>query len=465
MLGVFVVIYLVFTVTVGVLAARYIKTSTDFMLAGKKLPLMLSSSALFALWFGSETIFGASSEFVKHGVMGVIEDPFGGVLCLVLFALVFVRPLYRLNLLTLGDLYRNHYGRGVELLSSFCMLLTFFGYIAAQLVALGLLIQIISGLPVVYGILISVSVVTIYTLMGGMWAITITDFMQSVIIVVGLVIVSVAIISKAGGMAPILDGAPDGFFSLVPAEASAMSWSHYLAAWLTLGFGSLASQDIFQRANSAKDEQTAVKSTLLGAILYGLIAVLPLFIGLAGKVLYPGLIDGDTQQVLPAMVMEHTGLFVQVMFFGALLSAIFSTCSGAILAPASILSENIIRPLINPDMSDKSFLFLLRVAVVLMAAVAAWMASFRTNIYELVAESSILGLVTLLVPMATALFWKKASKGGAVAAMLLGLITWVVCEHVVYTEFPAMLIGFAASAAGMVAGTYLLPRTEAGTKG
>ena len=458
MLAVFVVIYLLVTVAIGVAASRYVKTSGDFMLAGKKLPLLLSSSALFALWFGSETIFGASSEFVKHGVLGVIEDPFGGVLCLVLFALIFVRPLYRLNLLTLADLYRNHYGQTVELLASFCMLLTFFGYIAAQLVALGILLQIIAGVPVIYGILISAGVVTIYTLMGGMWAITITDFMQSVVIVIGLVIVAVTVVSKAGGVDRIVDGAPDGFFQFAPVGAPPMTWVHYLAAWLTLGFGSLASQDIFQRANSAESEKTAVRSTLLGAGLYGVVAILPLFIALAGKVLYPEVIDGDTQQVLPAMVIAHTGLGVQVMFFGALLSAIFSTCSGAVLAPASILSENIIRPLINPQMPDSKFLYLLRASVVAMAALAVVLATFRTNIYELVAESSILGLVTLLVPMVAALFWKKSSKTGAMWAMVLGLVSWFACEHVWHTEFPAMFIGLGASITGMVAGTLAFPR-------
>ncbi|MEQ8416375.1 MAG: sodium:solute symporter family protein [Imperialibacter sp.] len=460
MLGVFVVIYLLLTVAIGIAASRYIKTSTDFMLAGRKLPMFLSASALFALWFGSETIFGASSEFVKHGVLGVIEDPFGGVLCLVLFALIFVKPLYRLNLLTLGDLYRNHYGKRVELIASFCMLLTFFGYIAAQLVALGILIQIISGLPTIYGILISASVVTIYTLMGGMWAITITDFMQSIIIVVGLVIVAVTIVNKAGGMAPVLDGAPEGFFSFVPTDGDAMTWVHYMAAWLTLGLGSLASQDIFQRANSAESEKTAVRSTLLGAGMYGLIAILPLFIGLAGKVLYPELIDGDTQQVLPSMVMAHTDMWVQVMFFGALLSAIFSTCSGAVLAPASILSENIIRPLMDQNMPDKRFLVILRASVVCMAVLASWLASYRTNIFELVSESSILGLVTLFVPMVTALFWKKSSQGGAVLSMILGLLSWFLSEHVFHFEFPAMFIGFGASALGMVMGTLMFPRAD-----
>lgn len=433
------------------------------MLAGRKLPLFLSSSALFALWFGSETIFGASSEFVKHGIQGVIEDPFGGVLCLVLFALIFAKPLYRLNLLTLGDLYRNHYGKGVELVASGCMLLTFFGYIAAQLVALGILIQVISGIPVAYGILISAGVVTIYTLMGGMWAVTITDFVQSIIIVVGLIVVTVIIIGEAGGMSPILEGAPEGFFTFLP-EAGFMNWSHYLAAWATLGFGSLASQDIFQRANSAENEKTAVRSTLLGAGLYGVIAILPLFIGLAGRVLYPELIGGDTQKVLPAMVLEHTSLAVQVMFFGALLSAIFSTCSGAILAPASILAENIIRPFTD-TMSDRHFLTILRIAVVGMALVAAWMATFRTNIYELVAESSILGLVTLFVPMVTALFWKKSSAGGAFTSMIAGLGSWFLCEHIFYTEFPAMLIGLMIGLAGMVVGTYLMPRRRMSVSG
>jgi len=161
---------------VGFWAARRVKNSGDYINAGRRIPLFMSSTALFALWFGSETLFGASGEFATYGLIGMIEDPSGGALCLLLFGLIFSRKLYRMNLLTLGDLYRNRYGQKVELLASVAMLSTFFGYVAAQLVALGLLLELVPDLSLTQGISISCCIVAAYTIAGGMWAISLTDF-------------------------------------------------------------------------------------------------------------------------------------------------------------------------------------------------------------------------------------------------------------------------------------------------
>lgn len=444
--------YLLLTVAVGLYAMRLVKNSGDFVLAGRRLPLFLSSAALFALWFGSETLFGATSAFLESGVLGVIEDPFGGFLCLMLFGAFFARRLYRMNLLTLGDLYRLAYGKQVELLASVFMLLTFFGYIAAQLVALGLLLQLLSGITLTQGILLSTVVVTFYTLAGGMWAISITDFLQGIIIVVGLVWACVVFVGRAGGLSAVLEAAPAGHFDLLP-PSTAKDWMHYLAAWMTLGLGSLPSQDIFQRMNASKNEQVAVRSFYLGGVMYLVIATLPLLIVLAAQQLYPEQIGDDMQQVLPRIILHQMPLGLQVIFFGALLSAIFSTCSGAILAPASILSENIIKPIWGHKFEDKQFLMILRVAVIVMASAGCLMAIQRTNIYELVGEASILGLVTLLVPMCVALFAPRwACATGATFSMFAGLIVWFVVEYSLSSSVPSLLWGGFASALGYFLG-------------
>jgi SSS family transporter len=437
-----------------VVASRLVHNASDYISASRQLPFYISTAALFALWFGSETVFGASSEFVAHGLIGVIEDPFGGVLCLLLYAFVFARPLYRMNLLTLGDLFKNKYGARVELLSSIFMVITFFGYIAAQLVALGIIINLISGLPIAYCIILSACIVTLYTMAGGMWAISITDFMQSIIIVAGLFAVAYSVTETSGGIQPIIDAAPEGTFQFFP-EFNFNSTIQWLAAWMVLGLGSLPSQDIFQRVNAARSETVAVNSTIAGALLYLVIAFLPLYLGLAAKVLYAEEISGiDYQQVLPLMVLKHANMPVQILFFGALLSAIFSTCSGAILAPASIVSENIIKPLVKKDLSDKQFLILLRVSVVGIGIVATLMALSRNNIYQLVAESSILGLVTLLVPMFCAIYVKRSNTLGALLAMIVGIVVWFIAEHIIATTFPALILGLVASIVGMVVGVY-----------
>ena len=113
-----VILYFVVTLTIGFIASRQVKTTGDFINAGRNLHPAVNTAALFALWFGSETVFGASAEFSEHGFSGVIEDPLGGVLCLLLVGIFFSKRLYRLNIYTIGDLFRIKYGPGVELLLS-----------------------------------------------------------------------------------------------------------------------------------------------------------------------------------------------------------------------------------------------------------------------------------------------------------------------------------------------------------
>ncbi len=426
----FVILYLLLTLAAGFFASRYVKTSSDFVQAGRRLHPAMNAAALFALWFGSETIFGASSEFVKHGLSGVIEDPFGGVLCLILFAAFFAKKLYNLNLVTIGDLFRNAYGQKVELIAGLFMLITFFGYVAAQMVALSIILNaLIPALGMTNGIIICSIIVTAYTFVGGMWAVSITDFIQSIFIVAGLIMLCLFLIEQAGGITPILAAAPEGFYNFLP-PANATDITNWIAAWLTLGLGSIPSQDIFQRVNSARSAKAAVYSTYLGALLYLLFALLPLFIALAAHKLYPeSKFEDDAQSVIPILVLNHTPLFVQVLFFGSLLSAIMSTCSGALLAPASILSENIIKPLMKNSKQDKQFLWILRLSVILISIVSLCIAINQGNIFDLVAQSSILGIVSLLTPMIAALFFNSTHKVGAILSMFLGMGAYILFEY------------------------------------
>jgi Na+/proline symporter len=451
LLGSFIIIYLTVTLLIGFWVSRRVKNSSDFILAGRKLPLLINTFALFALWFGSETIFGASSEFLKNGFLGVIEDPFGGALCLLLYALILARPLYRRNMLTLGDLFRDAYGSGIEKVASFFMIITFIGYIAAQLVALGILMNVVFNTTLSSGILASAVIVGMYTLSGGMWAVSITDFLQSIVIIVGLLWVFFSITDQGSLIPTVLANAPPGQFDLIP-KLNPRNLLDYISAFMVLGLGSLPSQDIFQRFNAAQSEKYAVWSGYLGAALYLIIAMVPLFIALSIKTIYPESSISDSQKVIPQIIMEHASLPVQALLFGALISAIFSTCSGAVLAPSSLLAENIIKPLLHRHLTEKHFLWILRLSVFIMTVLAVIMALNRTNIYELVAESSILGLVSILVPMGVAVFGKKFSRTGALLSMILGFISWYTSKHIFSIDFPPHLIGLAFSILGMSIG-------------
>lgn len=456
MLLFFVVVYLLATLAIGGYASRFVKTSGDFAVAGRKLPAFVVTSGLFATWFGSETVMGASSEFIEHGVLGVIEDPFGASLCLLLIGLFFARPLYRLNLLTFSDYFRKRFGRPAEWVSALFMIPSYFSWIAAQLVAMALLLQILADIPFFWGISLCTTVVVIYTYIGGMWSVSITDTVQTVIIILGMLILTVVILNKAGGFSTVAARVPQDFWRITPEENSLKSWTTYFAAWITIGLGSVPQQDVFQRVMSARSANTAVTSAFLASFMYFTVACMPLIIGLCGVQLYPSLLEGDTQMAIPLLVLEHMGTGMQILTFGALLSAILSTCSGAVLAPATVLAENLIRPLFNRKISDIILLRTMRYSVILIAGISMTLALNKKHIFELVAESSALSLVALFVPLTAGLYWKKATLTGALLSMIAGTAVWSYFEFFP-DEYPSLIWGLAASIGGMIVGSVFLP--------
>lgn len=453
MLLISILIYLSLTIAVGFWAARKVKGSGDFLLAGRSLPMVLSTSALFATWFGSETVFGASSRFLEGGLFSVIEDPFGAALCLVLFGTFFARRLYNMNLLTLGDYFKVRFGRRTEIVASAFMVPAYFGYTAAQLVALGLISNVVMGIPVWQGIAISALVVTLYTYAGGMWAISITDFIQSIIIVVGLLILAFVLVNKAGGVSNVFTQVPASTFQFLP-EGNWNGIVSWLAAWSVLGLGSIPSQDVFQRTMSSGSASIAVKSCYYAAVLYLTVAMLPLFISLCVKYLYPTEINGDTQLTLLNMVMQHTALPVQIIFFGSLLSAIMSTTSSSMLAPAALFSENIVKPLMKQRLSDKQLLYTTRISLLLFSLISTIMAGLNSDIYELVGMSSILSLVSLFIPLTFGLYWKRATSEGALVSIVVGMGVWFYFELYPSTT-PSLVLGTMASLVGIVVGSLL----------
>lgn len=414
--------------------------------------MVLSTSALFATWFGSETVFGASSRFLEGGLYSVIEDPFGAALCLILFGLFFARKLYTMNLLTLGDYFKVRYGKRTEVVASIFMVPAYFGYTAGQLVALGLISNVVIGIPVWEGVVISAVAVTVYTFVGGMWAISITDFIQSIIIIVGLIVLAVVLVTKAGGVNNVMEGVHISTFRFFP-EAKPTSIISWIAAWSVLGLGSIPSQDVFQRTMSSGSASVAVRSCFYAAFLYLTIAMLPLFISLCVKHLYPQEIHGDTQLTLLNMVMAHTALPVQIIFFGSLLSAIMSTTSSSMLAPAALFSENIVKPLSRHRLSDKQLLYTTRISILLFSAISTIMACVNSDIYELVGMSSIVSLVSLFIPLVFGMYWKRANSIGALLSIVIGILVWLYFQ-ILPSSIPSLVPATLASMVAMVLGSY-----------
>ena len=448
--------YLLLNLGIGLWASKRIATTTDFVLAGRRLPLILAASVTFATWFGSETIMGAPTEFVEHGLLGVIEDPFGAALCLFLVGLFFARRFYKMNIITFCDFFRIRFGRKAELLSALLLIPSYFSWIAAQLLAMGIVLKVVLGWPLTECILLSSFVVVLYTIWGGMWSVSITDFFQTIMIIVGLLVVAVVLYFKVGGFSPLIEAAPKDFFRFYP-KPDLKEYAAYFAAWITIGLGSIPQQDVFQRVMSAKSADVSVNATLLSAFMYLTVALLPLFIGLCGHHLYPNENGTDGQMIIPNMVLKHMGVPLQILFFGALVSAILSTTSSAIMAPATVLAENVVK-FFRPELTDKQLLKIIRISIIAITIICIFMAATRESIFELVAESSAFSLVSLFVPLAAGIYWKKSNQSGCILSMLAGLAVWLLCIRI-ETAYPPILYGLLASLTGMFAGM-LLPASR-----
>ncbi|MCB1582478.1 MAG: sodium:solute symporter family protein [Xanthomonadales bacterium] len=473
-LGVFIICYVVISVAIGLYAARRVNNSTDYILAGRSLPIYITVATVFATWFGSEAVLGIPATFMEEGMAGIVADPFGAGLCLVFVGLFFARRLYRMKLLTIGDFYRQRFSRQVEVLVSIAVCISYLGWVAAQIVALGLTINLIThgAISFEWGMVLGLAVVMIYTIYGGMWSVAIMDFIQMMMILTGLLLVAYLVANRLdGGVMTVVNHAvAQDKFNFWP-DWNTASVLAFVGAFVTLALGSIPQQDVFQRVMSADNENIAVKGTVLGGVFYMLFCFVPIFIVYGASLLDPQLAaihlsaGGDSQRILPEFILAEVPVWVQVMFFGALLSAIMSTASGTLLAPSAILAKNILRSWLN--LNDQQLLVTSRICVfgfgLLVLLYAYLSASVGLSIFEMVENAYLVTLCGAFVPLAFGVYWKKANNTGALLSIALGVISWAAFEVLSLQMaakdqelmVPPQLIGLGMAVIGMLVGSYV----------
>ncbi len=478
MLTGFVILYLVFSLGIGMYAATRVHNARDYITAGRSLPIWIVTAMVFATWFGAETVLGIPATFMAEDLGGLISDPFGAALCLILFGLFFAKKLYRMNLLTIGDFYRNRYDRKIEVITGLAIALSYLGWVSAQVTALGLVFNVLSDgtITQTQGILIGAAVVLMYTLYGGMWSVALTTFFQMIIIVIGLLYIAAQLANMTGGIAPVIEHAANNAkFHFWP-EMNAVAMIAFISGLLTMGFGSIPQQDVFQRANSSKNERVAMWGTVIGGVAYFLFAAVPVFMAYSANLIDPPLaakwLAADGQKLLPELVKGHLPLLAQVIFYGALLSVIMSTASGTLLAPSVTLSENVLKGFVTRrrHLSDRALLVMTRwvvsVFAVLVTLYALWSLDRETGIHQMVENAYKVTLVVAFVPLVAGLYWRRASTFGATLAIGLGLGTWIPLE-VLMTKgllpdgeglIPPHFAGFLMAVLGMMLGAWMRPR-------
>ena len=461
MLLALVIVYLLITIAIGLVAARRVKNTADYAIAGRHLPLVMIVTTTFATWFGSETVLGIPAKFVNSGLNGVIEDPFGAGLCLILVGMFFAGKLYRMKLLTIADYYRERYGPQVEVVCTLIIMVSYLGWVSAQVSALGLVFNVLSdgviSMPLGMGIGVVSSLA--YTLFGGMWSVAITDFIQMIILVCGLATLAVFAGGQAGGAERVMALAESkNMFHFLP-DANWHDVMFFVASGLTIMLGSIPQQDVFQRVMSANTVESATRGPIIGGVCYMLFAFVPMFLVVSAMIIMPEqaltLISDDPQRVLPTLVMQKMPFVMQVIFFGALLSAIKSTASATLLAPSVTFTENIWRQF-NPGMDDRAELKAMRLTVLVFSAVVLAYAIVMqgTSIYEMVSSAYQVPLVGAFVPLAFGLYWSKATTQGALLSIALGLMSWLLFLLTPMGEvLPAQGVGLVVATLAMVAGS------------
>ena len=463
----FVVLYLLVSIGIGLFAATRVHSAKDFAVAGRHLPLPVVTATV-------------SATFVKEGLTGVVADPFGSSMCLIIAGIFFSRKLYKLNILTLGDYFRLRYNRTVEVLTTLCIVASYLGWVSAQIKALGLVFNVVTNgyISQPAGMILGAAIVLTYTTFGGMLSVAILDFVQMGVIMGGMLYIGYVVSGLTGGVELVINHASAaGKLDFFP-PPDPWLWLTFLGAWITMMLGSIPQQDVFQRITSAKTQNIALWGSILGASIYFCFTFVPMFIAYSATLIDPelfnGLLQTDSQLVLPTLVLNHTPVFAQAIFFGAVLSAIMSCSSATLLAPSVAFSENIVRGF-YPHMGDHQFLKVMRGSIVVFACIVLAFALYsNASIFKMVENAYKITLAGAFVPLFFGAFWKRATTQGALAAIIGGLSSWILVEVLVSTAgssaneyayalagagqlVPPQLIGLGVSIIGMIAGS-LLPQ-------
>jgi Na+/proline symporter len=422
--------------------SRRAASEEDYLLAGRSLGPTMTMFAVFATWFGAETCIGAAGEAYRHGLSGVISDPFGYTLGIVLTGLFFAAALWKRGLVTLADLFRNRYGAGVERLTALIMIPSSVMWAAAQIRAFGQVLSSVSELGLFVAITFAATVVIAYTVVGGMWANAVTDLVQGIVMVAGLLLMGAVFV--AGGGLEAIAQLPPGRFSFLH-ERSGMDALNTLAVPI---FSTIAAQELAARVLASRSARVASGATVTAGFVYLAIGLIPVVIGLGAAATIGA--DQDHEQVLSLYAQQQLPLPLYILFLGALVSAILSTLSGALLVAGALAGHNLVRPLV-PHMTDATKLRTDRIAVLVLGVLAYAIALASDSVYELVQQSSALGSSGILVMMLFALWGGRfGGPASAYAALIAGTGVWLYCEHVL--ELPAAyIVSLAAAFAAYIA--------------
>jgi solute:Na+ symporter, SSS family len=449
-------LYVIMIMLIGVKSGNKINSVDDYFVAGRKFSYYLAIPTIVANWFGAGSCMGVASIVYSHGFSGSISDPLGCALALFVAAFFYVGKLRKKNYVTIADLIRDTYGVKAEVFSSFLMIPFNLGVLAAQLVALGYIFSLFLGFSSLTGVVLGGLTVLVYTSIGGMWTVTVTDFIQFLIVVGGLLFLLPVTLNEVPDLGAFWELFKTEGITLLPHNQVDQGWLMYMGKWFLTGLGAIMGQDLLQRIFSCKSERVAVVSTFTSGGIYLCLGMLPLSLGLVGRILLPEL--DQPELLIPALAKTYLSPFLVNLFAIGLLLAIMSTADSYLLAGTAIIANNVVSRYLG---SSKRALVYIRLINLGCVTAALFLGLSMSRIFDLMVHSGALLLVAIFVPVTTALYFPKAAAEAAWTSMFTGLAAWLCYIACHFQEllanhgqvlYPAVIVGALASLAG-----YALP--------
>jgi len=417
-----VLVYLLLQFGIGVWISRRIKNEADYLVAGRSLGILLATFSIFATWFGAETMVGSSGTAYRDGLTLRNAEPFGYGLCLVLGGLIFAVPLWRRQLTTLADLYRQRYSVPVERVAAVILIPGSILWSAAQIRAFGhVLATSASALEVNSAIAIAAGLTIGYTMFGGLLADAVTDLMQGVLLVVGLIIVLVATVGMLGGVDQALSAvSASGRVRLSAAEDGSLF--HTIEEWAIPVLGSLVTTEIVGRLIATRSAEVAKRASVLAGFLYISVGLIPVFIGVVGYRIIPTM--DDPEQLMAVVARTALPTIGYAIFAGALTSAILSTVNSTLLIASGLLSHNLLIPTLGIT-QERMKVFLARGGVGLFGLIAYVLALRSERVFALVEQASAFGSAGALVTITFGLFTSFGGPLAGLATLLVGTFVYL----------------------------------------
>jgi solute:Na+ symporter, SSS family len=436
-------LYVVAQFAVGIFVSRKVATESDYILAGRSLGTGLVTFSVFASFFGAEAIVASAGSVYEKGLSGGLVDPFGYAAALLVAGLLFAGPLWRRGLTTFADLFRERYSPGVEKLVVVMLLPGSLFWAAAQIRAFGQVLSANSGLELATAVTIAAVLVAGYSVVGGLLADSVTDVIQGLVVIAGLIMLGL-----------IVAGLPEAGAALSPTASTAATAGpktspHILKHLEELVIpicGTVVSVELISRFLGARSATVAATGTVYGGLIYIAVGLIPVYLGLRGPGLLPGL--EEPEQLVPKLAQAYMPGFARVIFVGAMISAILSTVHSALHGSSAQVSHNIILKL-RPDLSPRQRLWLSRGTVMALSVVAYALSLSTERIHDLVETASAFGSAGVFVTAVFGLFSNIGGARSAYGALIAGMGVWIVARFCLALETPYLIALASAAAAYM----------------